>query len=142
MEQDKKRLEQEKAKLAQDNTRLTQDYQAVDRKCREEAGKVKVAEDRARLLERKLEGAGLGSKGKEEGGPVATSANNTLISDARYKPTLQYLIFLFSPRSLPRFFLFLLFYAFPFFDHSNKNPHKKAYWNVAGSSKTPHSTSN
>lgn len=74
----------ENARLAKDNAKLTTDYQNVEKKFREEAAKIKDMDDKMRILEKKLEAAGLQSSSgsKKERRP-------TQMATIRYRPTLK-----------------------------------------------------
>lgn len=109
-EQEKTKLAQEKAKLAQENDKLAKDFQTLDKKYREEVGKAKTLDDRlqlcclkriminnyygrTKLLEKKLDAAGLASRpnlnmaGPSSAKPAIASKP---VSESRYRPTLEY----------------------------------------------------
>lgn len=81
------RLLKDNAKLAKDNAKLNENYQGVERKFREEAAKLRAAEDRLNLTERKMEAAGIQTKGSEE--KDNRPKRQTEINTIRYRPSLQ-----------------------------------------------------
>ena len=91
LEQEKTKLMQDKSNLSKDNSKLAQDYQTLERKHREEVGKAKSTDEKAKLLEKKLEIAGLNSTKSVHGGqPTNLKSGGKLVSEGRYRPTLEY----------------------------------------------------
>lgn len=94
LEQDKAKLAQEKTNLTKDNSKLAQDYQALERKYRDEVGKAKSADEKSKVLEKKLELAGLASMQNVKPNQPALNrpvGRDKQISEGRYRPTLRYL---------------------------------------------------
>lgn len=77
----------ENTRLAKDNTKLISDYQNMERKFREEAARIKEMDDKLRIMERKLEAAGLESKGGKE--RERERPAKTQMATIRYRPSLR-----------------------------------------------------